>query len=128
MYPYPPPPPPQPMPMGQLEVELGFFPLMWILFLITPSVSINGYAEQRKWGRHLWNLPAGTYEVRAWYPYIFRRETSPGRLVVNVMPGHVTRLKYRPSWLTFLDGSMTFLGCVPAFAPPPQMYQLPPPR
>jgi hypothetical protein len=124
MYPpgnYQQPPPMDPRMLGQLEVKLSFFPLMWVLFLVSPSVAINGVEEQRKWGTHLWTLPAGPYTVEAWYPYLFRRRTSPARVMVNIVPGQVTCVSYRPSWLTFLDGTISFRGVRPALPPGPPM-------
>ncbi len=120
--------PPAPQAFGQLEIDLGFFPLMWMLFLVTPSVSINGFVERRAWGKHVWTLPAGGYALEAWYPWMFWSRSSAGRCMVNVFPGQVTRVKYRPSWLRFLPGSMhcTNLHELPQLAAPMAPPMLPP--
>jgi len=116
----PPPPPVDPRMYGQLEVKLSFFFMMWILFLVTPSVAINGIIERRKWGTHFWTLPAGRYQVEAWYPYLFKSRTSPALIVVDVFPQQVTSVAYRPSMFTFLDGSLRFTGTRGALPMPPQ--------
>jgi hypothetical protein len=123
---YAPPPPPDPRTFGQLEVKLSFFPLMWILYLCTPSVAINGIIERRPWGTHLWNLPAGRYQVEAWYPYLFKSRTSPALIIVDIYPQQVTAVAYRPSWITFLDGSLRHVGMRPALQAPPMQGMLPP--
>ena len=92
---------------ARVEVDLGFFPLMWILFLITPCLSIDGHVERRPWGKHELVLAPGTHLFEAWYPYIFRSQTSLGRLALNLLPGMTYRIKYRPAWLVFLPGKMT---------------------
>ena len=92
--------------MVQVEVDLGFFPLMWILYFVRPHLSINGQAEQRTWGKHLLSLAPGRYQIEAWYPYIFSSKTSPGSVVLDLHPGATYRLRYRPAWLVFLAGSM----------------------
>ncbi len=92
---------------ARVEIDLGFFPLMWILFLIKPWLAVNGQAERKTWGTHHLTLPPGPYHFEAWYPYIFRSRTSPGSLHLDLAPGGVYKLKYRPAWLVFLDGKMT---------------------
>jgi hypothetical protein len=93
-------------PPAQVEIELSFFFMMWILFLVTPSIAINGMVERRKWGKHLYTLPPGRYRLEAWYPYLFTQQTSRGAIDLDLVPGGVYRLRYRPAWLVFLPGSM----------------------
>jgi hypothetical protein len=83
---------------------------MWILFLITPYLAVDGRPERRRWGKHQLVLPPGTHVFSAWYPYIFRAQTSVGTLVLDLLPGAAYRIKYRPAWLVFLPGSMTLVG------------------
>jgi hypothetical protein len=121
MQPYPPPPPSGPV--ATVEIELSFFFMMWILYLVTPSISINGMAQRRPWGKHGFSLPPGRYHFAAWYPYLFTSQTSVGSLVVDLLPGAHYRLRYRPAWLVFLAGSMKLVEG-PAL-PPATAYQLP---
>ncbi len=125
MQPYPPPPPPG-APAGPpaiVEIELSFFFMMWILFLVTPSIAINGMAQPRKWGTHLFHLPPGRYMFEAWYPYLFTSRTSIGALMLDLVPGGHYKLRYRPAWLVFLSGSMKLVAG-PAL-PPATAHQLP---
>ncbi|HTR54487.1 MAG TPA: hypothetical protein VMJ10_27540 [Kofleriaceae bacterium] len=94
---------------ARVEVDLGFFPLMWILFLITPYLAIDGRAERRPWGKHQLMVPPGTHHFEAWYPYIFRSQTSIGAITLDLLPGASYLLKYRPAWLVFLPGKMTLV-------------------
>lgn len=90
-----------------VEFDLGFFPLMWILYLVTPSLSINGVEQRLPWGKHPMQLPPGRYMFEAWYPYLFTSQTSKGSLMIDLVPGGQYKIKYRPAWLVFLAGSMT---------------------
>ena len=119
MQPYPPPQGPP----ATVEIELSFFFMMWILFLVTPSIAINGMAQQRKWGTHTFSLPAGSYVFEAWYPYLFSSRTSVGGLALTLAPGGHYRLRYRPAWLVFLSGSMRLVSG-PAL-PAATVHQLP---
>jgi len=103
----------QPQPSGPpatVEIELSFFFMMWILFLITPWISINGQAERRPWGKHTFQLVPGRYHIEAWYPYLFRSRTSPGAIALDVVPGGHYKLRYRPAWLVFLPGSIKLIA------------------
>lgn len=111
------------MPPAFVEFDLGFFPLMWILYLVTPSLSINGIVNRLPWGKHPMQLPPGRYMFQAWYPYLFTSQTSMGQLMIDLMPGASYKIKYRPAWLVFLGGSMT-LTEQPLL---PQATALPPP-
>ena len=97
-------------PPATVEIELSFFFMMWILFLVTPSIAINGMAERRKWGRHGFTLPPGRYQFEAWYPYLFTQQTSRGAIVLDLVPGGHYRLRYRPALLVFLAGSMKLVA------------------
>ena len=94
---------------ARVEVDLGFFPLMWILFLITPYLSVDGRAERRPWGKHQLVLPPGTHMFEARFPYLFRSQTCIGTLALELLPGASYRIKYRPAWLVFLPGRMTLV-------------------
>ena len=95
---------------ARVDVELSFFPLMWILYLVTPSLAINGMVEKRKWGTHTIMLPPGRYHIEAWYPYLFSSQTSKGSLVIDLASGGAYKLRYRPAWLVLLAGSMKVVG------------------
>ena len=103
----------QPMPPGPpatVEIELSFFFMMWILYLVTPSIAVNGMAERRPWGKHAFQLPPGRYRFEAWYPYLFTSQTSRGVIDLDRVPGGHDRLRYRPAWLVFLPGSLKLVA------------------
>src|SRR3954471_6129471 len=95
---------------AQLEVELSFFPLMWILYLISPWLSINGNAQKQSWGTHRITLPPGYYQIEAWYPYLFSSQTSKAGMSLQLAPGGIYKVRYRPAWIVLLPGSMKLVG------------------
>ena len=107
-----------------LEVELSFFPLMWILYLISPWLSINGNAQKQSWGTTRHQLPPGRYTIEAWYPYLFSSQTSTGGIILDLVPGGYYKVRYRPAWMVLLPGSMKLVG--QPMLPQAQVHQLPP--
>ncbi|MBK9036106.1 MAG: hypothetical protein IPL61_33500 [Myxococcales bacterium] len=112
-----------PGPPATVEIELSFFFMMWVLYLVTPSISVNGLAQRRTWGTHTFSLPPGHYVFEAWYPYLFTSRTSVGGLALTLAPGGHYKLRYRPAWLVFLAGSLKLIGA--AQLPPASVHQLP---
>jgi len=112
------------MEMAQVEVELSFFPLMWILYLISPWLSINGAAQKQSWGKKQFTLPPGHYQFEAWYPYLFSSQTSKGSIGVHLVAGGSYKLRYRPAWMVLLPGSMKLIGH--PMLPQATVRQLPP--
>ncbi len=43
-----------------LQIETGFFPLSFSLYLCTPTIIIDGVACQRPWGVRYFQLAPGT--------------------------------------------------------------------
>ena len=96
------------MPPALVEFDLGFFPLMWILYLVTPSLSINGMVYRLPWGKHPMQLAPGRYLFQAWYPYMFRSaDLARPDHDRSACRARSYKIKYRPAWLVFLGGSMT---------------------
>jgi hypothetical protein len=90
---------------AHVELDLGFFPLMWTLLLVRPRVSIDGFVEKRSWGKHAFTLSAGRHVIEAWFPYIFPGKTCRGSIELVVAAGRSYKLRYRPTWL-FLSGKI----------------------
>ena len=107
-----------------VEVELSFFPLMWILYLVSPWLAVNGQAQKQSWGKIQLTLPPGRHQFEAWYPYLFSSQTSKGTIVVDLAPGGSYKLRYRPAWLVLLPGSLKLVG--QPMLPPAHVHQLPP--
>lgn len=106
---------------AQVDIDLGFFPLQFILFLITPWLSINGQQQPQRWGVQRRALAPGRYTFEAWYNWLWRR--SVGTITVDLAPGALYRLRYRTGWFSLLPGKFTVLD--PPL-PPATARQLPP--
>lgn len=100
-------------PMGRIELNLSFFPLAFILFLVTPIVAINRQPQPRPWGRHAFDLPAGQYEVFAAFPYMFSDRCGPAQLIVPVYAGYVTVVTYEAPFFMFSNGTMRIVNTMP---------------
>jgi hypothetical protein len=107
-----------------VDVNLGFFPLMWILFLIKPWLSVDGAAGQKTWGTHTLQLAPGSHTIEAWFPYFFSSQTSKGSITIDVAAGGNYKLRYRPAMIVFLAGSMKLVS-TPAL-PQATARELPP--
>jgi hypothetical protein len=86
---------------AHVEIDLGFFPLMWTLLLVRPRLSIDGVVEKRSWGKHAFTLPAGHHVIEAWFPYVFPGKMCRGSIELELAAGTSYRLRYRPTWLFF---------------------------
>jgi hypothetical protein len=86
---------------AHVEIDLGFFPLMWTLLLVHPRVSIDGFVEKRSWGKHAFTLRAGRHAIEAWFPYVFPGKTCRGSIELELVAGTSYELRYRPTWLFF---------------------------
>jgi hypothetical protein len=92
---------------------MEFFPLAWVLYLVTPNVSINRHPTRRPWGRHMFDLAPGTYELHVSFPYMFSDRCGPATLNVPVYEGYATMVRYEAPFFMFSDGSMHVAGTVP---------------
>ena len=81
-------------PTTGLEVKTSFLPLMFLLYLCTPRIVINGQENRRPWGTHFWPLEPGWYNVKVFYPYLFLPQAGANSIDVYVHPGRVTRVQY----------------------------------
>jgi hypothetical protein len=86
---------------AHVEIDLGFFPLMWTLLLVRPRVSIDGFVEKLRWGKHAFGLQAGRHVIEVWFPYIFPGKACRGSIELVLAAGTSYRLRYRPTWLFF---------------------------
>jgi hypothetical protein len=81
---------------GQLRVELGFSLLYWMLYFVRPVISINGNVQQARWGIQDHVLPEGRYALSVWFRWLFFLQAGRADLVVDVVHGQVTSVRYRP--------------------------------
>jgi hypothetical protein len=102
---------------GMLELDLGFWPLLWMLYFCTPRVVINGAMERRSWGKHQIPLPAGVYQLSVSFPYGLMSNAGSAHLQqVQIMPGCATGVTYRAPFFIFFGGSIWQLPPRPAGA------------
>src|SRR5262245_50563171 len=86
-----------PITAGHLEIRLGFrLPFAAALYLLRPRISINGHVEIVRWGIQTRTLPGGSYGLAVWIPWIVKCRAF---LAVNIIPGQMTCVRYRPTFL-----------------------------
>lgn len=96
-----------------IAITLKFFPLAWLFALFTPKVFFNGRPMMARWGRNVYPVPAGHYQVHVHIPYFLPPRVGPADLTVPLSPGQVVELEYRTPFWYFSRG---------ALGPPPQKY------
>ena len=101
-----PPGAPGPGGMSGMQIELWFFPLAWMLLMVTPRIVINGAVEQRKWGKHFIQLPPGSYQVEVFFPYMFSQRSGYATTQLDVHPGAVTNANYYKGWWMLSGGKL----------------------
>jgi hypothetical protein len=109
-----------PATMGELRVHTSFFFLQWILFLVSTNVEINGRRVSRPWGWSTIPLPAGPYEVRVSFNYMFG-PTGAAVQRIAIHPGYTTTLRYSAPFFLFMGGDLNVI-------PPQPSHMLPPVR
>ncbi len=91
---------------GQLAIRPSFFFLQWMLFLVSPRISVNGQVQQGKWGLNVYNMPPGDYEVSVWFPWFFFSQCCKGTRRVQVAAGWATNVTYSVPIFLFMSGTM----------------------
>lgn len=91
--------------LGELQLETTFFPLMWVLYLVSTVVELNGQRVKRPWGRSSWQLAPGPYVLRVGFNYIFG-PMGWGQRQIMIYPGQTTALRYSAPAIIFLSGEL----------------------
>jgi hypothetical protein len=94
------------MDVVNVVVELGTFPMTWILSLNRPYISIDGTAHKRSWGTQELALSAGTHVIETWWSTLLFSRCSPASRTLEVVEGTSYRLVYQPSWFRWSPGSL----------------------
>lgn len=113
-----------PAPQGRVKVTLGFIPLQWILYFVTPNIEINGAVRPFKWGTHEFDMPAGQYQLMISFPYFLQSHCCAARGLLTVYPGCVTQVTYDAPFFMWSNGTMIVHPPVN----PGAIAMLPPPR
>jgi hypothetical protein len=90
-----------------LEITVDHHPMGVTYSMITPTISINGVPEKRKWGTHLFQLPPGYYLVEISYPFLFMPECGKNSVGVTLGPEEIKKVNYRAPMMRLLKGSIT---------------------
>ncbi len=99
-----------------LEVESSFIPLMLLLFLTHPVITVGERKFDIPWGRGFVPLEPGTHEVKAHYPYAII-EGSPAHAQITVEADSVTLVRYTVPFIVTLKGTLTEVGREPLDGP-----------
>ena len=98
------------IPCGQtgISVTAKFFPLMWILYIIKPTIVIDGVETKSEWKTPtFFPTSPGAHQVGAYFPYFIPKKAGKGSASVTVAPGQVVNVTYKaPSWVVFRKGKM----------------------
>ena len=87
-------------------VELGWPAMRWLFATNRPYIAIDGTVHRRTWGPNELALSPGPHVIEAWWATMLSSKTNPASLTLEVAPGEIYRLRYRPSWLRFNPGSL----------------------
>ena len=96
-----------------IEVTTSFFFLAFVLHFCKVFVALNGQPAQQRWGTVAIPVAPGRYQVEAWTNYFIAPEMGRNGVVVDAMPGTVTRVRWKAPWLIFLKGSITVTEVAP---------------
>jgi hypothetical protein len=83
---------------ANVEIDLGFFPLLWMLLFVRPRLSIDGVVEKSRWAKHSIELAPGRHVIEAWFLWLLPGQVCHGSTVIEVVPGRSYKLRYRPTW------------------------------
>ena len=89
-----------------IEIQTGFFPLAWFLHFVKPVIEINGKKHTEEWGPSFFDLPPGKYEVKIYFPYMWRSECGANQISLTLQEGLIKKIEYyMPPWM-FAKGSI----------------------
>ncbi|MEY2421864.1 MAG: hypothetical protein QOI95_1931 [Acidimicrobiaceae bacterium] len=104
-------------PQAGLEIKASFSILFFMLYLFPPKISIDGsQAMPGKWGDNLIPMSPGRHMVSFWWPLYWIIPANRAQVVVDIAPGQVAQLQYKPRWFWFLEGKMQQVGVRPMLA------------
>ncbi len=105
--------------MGQaptgIEVRAKIFPIAIILYLLHPTVEIDGQVNRAKWGSQFFALAPGSHSLKLYYSYLFG-PANKATVDVSVYAGQVLVVTYKTRWLVFLPGKIDVQPASPSAA------------
>lgn len=86
-------------PQSHLVLDLKRHWFAFMLGLMTPAITLNGYPVPGRWGRVPIPLAPGQYHLHIHLPYLMPSQIGPADLTVWLQPGQALELEYRaPLW------------------------------
>jgi hypothetical protein len=106
-----------PPPAG-IRVITKFSPLAFLFYFARTRLHLDGgLAVDRPWGETAIPVQPGRHQVRCYCRWLFWRAMGDAAIVVDVPPGQLVNLVWRPPWLPFQAGQWTVLGVQDLTAP-----------
>jgi hypothetical protein len=99
-------------PQAGIEVKASFFVLLYFtLFLFPPKITIDGGEPiSGKWGDNLLPAAPGNHTVTVYWPLYWFLPSNKATITVDVQPGQVAQIDYKPAFLFFLPGKIQQTG------------------
>ena len=90
-----------------ITVNIGFFPLAFILILCTPKVEIDGVIHKAKWGTQYYDLKPGKHFIKIYFRYLFISHCGLNSVSFTIAEGEQKNLKFYMWPSIVMKGSMT---------------------
>ena len=85
------------------------YPLLAYLYgLLKPTITINGYRQQRPWGTYAYDVSPGNYEVSVSYPWLFMSECGKNTVRFHLQAGETRTVTYTACFIRYIPGSIQF--------------------
>jgi phage shock protein PspC (stress-responsive transcriptional regulator) len=91
--------------MTRVEVKTEFFPLAFMLSLITPVIEINGEKHNKSWGTHSFDLEPGEYNFKIYFPY-FGTQCGANEIRLTIKEGEMRKISYYAPVIVFMEGTI----------------------
>ena len=91
--------------MTRVEVKTEFFPLAFMLSLITPVIEINGEKHNKSWGTHSFDLEPGEYNFKIYFPY-FGTQCGANEIRLTIKEGELRKISYYAPVIVFMEGTI----------------------
>jgi len=86
-------------------LDTSYNPLAFLLAFTHPVVTLGEVAYDLRWGRGFVPAEPGTHQVKVHYPYLFT-EGNPAHAELEVLPDHVTLVRYQAPIIVLLAGRL----------------------
>ena len=91
---------------SHIEFSLRFFPLAFFFFFCTPVVVVNGKPANLSWGKHTFDFPPGTCNIKIFVPYMFWPECGANIVTFDLRPGEHRQVSFFMWPWVFAKGSI----------------------